>query len=204
MYYTTNLIKQQWYEPLYNEVLQVCDYMMEYKPSFPEEQKFLTGEDLSIGNNTTVFISVSTKHMDEHYRHISVHSTYPTALRYILLQTIKENTVEFIIDKNHMLHNGIEYGKYWYDEWKSSKAPMWVDLHSLRRYIEDELIDQYGSEYICEMDLEEYIKLETNRLLMLPREKKYNPLYDEKSILFNIRNTEYEKYHPMSFPISDL
>lgn len=204
MAYTTNLIKEKWYEPLYNEVLKVCDYMMTYTNRFPEEQRFLTGEDLSIGNNTTVFIGVSTKHMDEHYRHISVHSTYPTSLRYILLQTIKENTVEFIIDKNHMLHNGMEYGKYWYDDWKSCKSPMWVDLHTLRRYIEDELMDQYGPDDICSMDLERYITLETNRLLLVPKEKKYNPIYDEMSTLFNIRNTAYEKYHPMSFPLSDM
>lgn len=203
MNYTTNLIKTEWYEPLYNEVLQVCDYMLEYTTRYSETQKFLTGEDLSIGNNTSIFVGVR-RNIDYPYMHISVHSTYPYILRYIILQTIKDNKVEYIIDKNSILDNGMLYGQYWYDDWKSSKPPMWVDLHTLRKYIEDELVDQYGREYVCSMDLEEYIKLETNRLLMLPREKKYNPIYDEMTTLFNIRNTGYEKYHPMSFPVSDL
>lgn len=203
MAYTTNLTKSEWYEPLYNEVLQVCDYMMDYTNRNVEAAKFLTGEDLSIGNNTTVFVGVR-KNSENPYIHISVHSTYPYMLRYIILQTSHNNKIEYIIDKNKILENGGLYGDYWYEDWKASKPPMWVDLHSLRRYIEEELIDQYGQDYISQMDLEEYIRLETNRLWMLPKEKKYNPIYDEVNTLFNIRNTEYEKYHPMSFPLSDM
>ena len=204
MSYTTNLIKTEWYEPLYNEVIKVCDYMLNYTTRYSETENFLKGEDLDIGNNTTVFIGVWTKDLNKHYVHIGVHSTYPNILRYIILQTMKNGKIEYIIDKNPILHNGILYGQYWYEDWKSSKSPMWVDLHTLRKYIEYELIDHYGSSYVFNMNLEEYVRLETNKLLLLPQEKKYNSLYDEMTPLFNIRNTSYEKYHPMSYPLSDM
>jgi hypothetical protein len=194
MDFTTDMVKELWHEPLYDEIIKLCKFFVTYTPT--SKYNIMNGEDLDIGQNTELIITYNSDFKNSIT--VAVYSKEPFNLKYIFFKN-KDN--HYIVDKNYLLVNSKPYGTYWYDSWKNTKNPIWVDLKSMRQCIEDYLIDINDEEYMSELDIGEYITIENNILFSIPHKKIYNLQY--YITMWNIRNTNLEKYFVKSFPLLD-
>jgi len=197
MEYTINIKKEDWYEPLYNEVITVCEYLLTYIPS--KNNRIIPGDNLLIGNNTEIVIFETV------YKYISyitakVYSKEPYDMKYIILKVTINDKIKFIIDTNKYLESAFPYGSNWYNIWKETKAPIWITMEKVRELIKTYLIQLHGVEFISELDLEDYLTYENNFLYTIPYKKSFDKY---NTIKWNIRDSCLEDFFVISHPLQD-